>query len=88
MNIALILFLVLVNGYAFILMGEDKRRAKAHKWRISEAHLWSAAVLFGAVGSFLGMYYFRHKTKHTAFRIGLPVLMVLQVMALGYVSMN
>ncbi|MCY7433698.1 DUF1294 domain-containing protein, partial [Bacillus safensis] len=47
----------LVNGYGFFLMGEDKRRAKAHKWRISEAHLWSAAVLFGAAGSYLGMQY-------------------------------
>lgn len=32
------------------LMGEDKRRAKAHKWRISEAHLWSAAVLLALPG--------------------------------------
>ncbi|MBR3207536.1 MAG: DUF1294 domain-containing protein, partial [Bacillus sp. (in: Bacteria)] len=41
MNIALIVLLILVNVYGFCLMGEDKRRAKAHKWRISEAHLWS-----------------------------------------------
>ncbi|MFB8735394.1 DUF1294 domain-containing protein [Bacillus sp. SL00103] len=47
MNIALIVPLILVNGYGFFLMGEDKRRAKAHKWRISEAHLWSVRAFRG-----------------------------------------
>ncbi|MGG5830661.1 DUF1294 domain-containing protein [Bacillus pumilus] len=78
--------LILVNGYGFFLMGEDKRRAKAHKWRISEAHLWSAAVLFGAAGSYLGMQYFRHKTKHPAFQIGMPVLIMVQLIILGYIK--
>ena len=86
MNIALIVLLISVNVYGFCLMGEDKRRAKAHKWRISEAHLWSAAVLFGAAGSFLGMQYFRHKTKHPAFQIGMPVLIILQLILLGYIQ--
>ncbi|PRR93468.1 MULTISPECIES: DUF1294 domain-containing protein [unclassified Bacillus (in: firmicutes)] len=86
MNIALILLLILVNGYGFFLMGEDKRRAKAHKWRISEAHLWSLAVLFGAAGSYLGMQYFRHKTKHPSFQIGMPVLIMVQLIILGYIE--
>ncbi|ALM28380.1 DUF1294 domain-containing protein [Bacillus altitudinis MN12] len=87
MNIALIVLLILVNVYGFCLMGEDKRRAKAHKWRISEAHLWSIAVLFGAAGSFLGMQYFRHKTKHPAFQMGMPALIVVQLVILGYINL-
>ncbi|WMT30223.1 DUF1294 domain-containing protein [Bacillus aerius] len=86
MNIAMSVLLILVNVYGFCLMGEDKRRAKTHKWRISEAHLWSAAVLFGALGSFLGMQYFRHKTKHPAFQIGMPALIVGQLIILGYIN--
>uniref|UniRef100_UPI003EB6B86B DUF1294 domain-containing protein n=1 Tax=Bacillus maqinnsis TaxID=3229854 RepID=UPI003EB6B86B len=88
MNIGMILLLMIVNGYSFFLMGEDKRRAKAHKWRISEAHLWCAALLFGAAGSFLGMQYFRHKTKHAAFQIGIPALIVLQSILLGYLYLS
>ncbi|MGE6628936.1 DUF1294 domain-containing protein [Bacillus sp. NPDC077027] len=80
-----LLFLIIVNGYAFYLMGEDKKRAKKHKWRISEAHLWLSALVFGALGSFLGMQFFRHKTKHTFFRIGMPFLVFIQMLLLGYV---
>ncbi|MFS0654628.1 DUF1294 domain-containing protein [Bacillus sp. 179-C3.3 HS] len=88
MNIGLIVLLVIVNGYGFYLMGEDKRRAKAKKWRISEAQLWSVAFLFGAAGSLIGMQYYRHKTKHASFQFGMPALIVLQVFAVAYLFMN
>ena len=74
----LLVYLLLVNFIAFVLMGLDKRRAKRDKWRISEKALFLPAVLGGRVGAIAGMHVFRHKTKHWYFRYGLPALLVLQ----------
>ena len=74
----LLVYLLLVNFIAFVLMGLDKRRAKRDKWRISEKALFLPAVLGGSVGAIAGMHVFRHKTKHWYFRYGLPALLVLQ----------
>ena len=42
------------------------------------------AALFGAFGGTLGMFAFRHKTKHWYFRIFFPLLMLLQAGVIGY----
>ena len=75
----LLVYLLLVNFIAFVLMGLDKRRAKRDKWRISEKALFLPAVLGGSVGAIAGMHVFRHKTKHWYVRYGLPALLALQV---------
>ena len=59
---------------AFALMGIDKAKAKRHKQRIPEKMLFLSAILGGSVGSL-----FRHKTKHWSFRIGMPVILLVQV---------
>ncbi|MBE5804206.1 MAG: DUF1294 domain-containing protein [Clostridiales bacterium] len=68
-----------MNVIAFALMGLDKKRAKAGQWRIKEATLFLAAGLFGALGGTLGMFTFRHKTKHWYFKLGFPALLAVQV---------
>ena len=68
-----------MNLYAFIVYGLDKRYAKKKQWRIPEAHLILAAALFGALGAFLGMRLFRHKTKHKKFTITVPLFLILQI---------
>lgn len=75
----LFLYLILLNLLGFILMGMDKRRAIRHAWRIPEAHLFGCAILGGSVGSILGMYTFRHKTKHWYFVFGMPAILLIQV---------
>ena len=80
----LLLYLALVNLWAFCAMGMDKRRAKKDAWRLSEKALFLPAVLFGALGGTLGMKVFHHKTKHWYFRFGFPLLLVLQLAALGW----
>ena len=59
----------------------DKRKARKKLWRIPEATLLLVAVFGGSIGSLLGMYMFRHKTKHLKFTVGIPVILVLQVIA-------
>ncbi|AJD91719.1 hypothetical protein JMA_24020 [Jeotgalibacillus malaysiensis] len=61
----------------FISMKVDKKRARNDEYRISEKTLWTIALLGGALGSWVGMNFFRHKTKHFSFRVGMPVLVIL-----------
>ena len=72
-------YLLVINIVAFVLMYEDKRRARKKLWRISERTLFTAALLGGSIGGLCGMYFFRHKTKHWYFRIGFPVILCAQI---------
>ena len=79
-----ILYLLLINLAGFLSMGIDKRKAQKQKWRIPEKVLFLFAILGGSTGSLLGMYTFRHKTKHRQFVIGIPVILVLQLLLAGF----
>lgn len=75
----LLWYLLIINAAGFVLMLADKLKAKRNLWRIPEATLMGVAVLGGSIGSLMGMYTFRHKTKHPKFTIGIPVILALQV---------
>ncbi len=77
----LLIYLAAVNLFGLIIMGVDKSRAKRRKWRIPEATLFLVAIIGGSIGSIAGMYLFRHKTKHWYFVVGMPVILVLQIIA-------
>ena len=77
----LLVYLLLVNAAGFLLMLVDKIKAKRNLWRISEATLISVAAIGGSIGAIAGMNLFRHKTKHAKFYIGLPVILVIQIVA-------
>lgn len=70
----LIVWLLLINLIAFIVMDTDKHRARKRMRRIPEARLLLLAVIGGSVGAICGMLVFRHKTRHAAFFIGLPLI--------------
>lgn len=73
-------YLLFMNLTGFVLMGADKHKAKKGAWRISERTLFLTAILGGSIGSILGMYIFRHKTRHKKFVIGMPAVMLVQIM--------
>lgn len=77
----LLLYLLIINAVGFLLMLADKFKAKRNLWRIPEATLMGVAAIGGSVGSLLGMYAFRHKTRHLKFTIGIPVILAVQIMA-------
>lgn len=81
MNLKLILlyYLIFINLTGFAVFGIDKRRAIRNKWRIRESVLYIIALLGGGVGCLLGMYCFRHKTKHRSFSIGIPAILLLEL---------
>ena len=81
-RIIIAIYLGIVNIIGFILMGVDKSKAKRRKWRIPEATLFLVAAIGGSVGSIIGMYTFRHKTKHWYFVVRMPVILLIQVVVL------
>lgn len=75
----IMIYLLVINAIGFLLMGEDKRRAKKHLWRISEKTLFLCSILGGSIGTWAGMYAFRHKTRHWYFVVGMPLILVVQI---------
>ena len=76
----ILIYLAVVNLVGFCIMGIDKLKAKRHAWRIPEAALFAVAIFGGSIGSIIGMYTFRHKTKHMSFVVGMPVILGIQVL--------
>ena len=81
----LLVYLAAVNLLAFSLFGIDKSRARRHAWRIPEATLFLFVLLFGALGGWLGMRLFHHKTLHPLFKWGVPAVLIGQLVLLGYI---
>lgn len=75
----LLIYLLIVNAVAFLLMLVDKQKAKRKLWRIPEATLLLSAAIGGSIGSLAGMYTFRHKTKHLKFTLGVPAILIAQI---------
>lgn len=74
-----LLYLILINAASFLLMLADKLKAKRGAWRIPEKTLLGVAAVGGSIGTLAGMYTFRHKTKHIKFTLGIPVILMVQV---------
>ena len=77
LQIAFYTFLFVINVIAFGLYAIDKQRAHYGLWRIPEAVLLGLAVIGGAYGAGAGMLLFRHKTRHTAFLLTVPLFFVI-----------
>lgn len=71
-------YLIGINVLTFLLYGIDKWKAQKGKWRIPEETLIWLAIVGGIIGAILGMYLFRHKTKHRKFTLGIPVIILAQ----------
>ncbi|WP_249870909.1 DUF1294 domain-containing protein [Oceanobacillus saliphilus] len=82
---SIILYFIGVNIVGFVLMYIDKQKAIKQKYRIPERTFWALAVLGSSIGTYIGMNTFRHKTKHTSFVIGMPLLIVVNIVSLFYI---
>lgn len=70
-------YLLLMNIVGLYVMYSDKRRAIKHRFRIPERTLFIVSLFGGSIGTWAGMYLFRHKTKHWYFVVGMPLIMIL-----------
>ena len=75
----LLSYFIAINLIGFALMGIDKYKARKRAFRIPEATLFTIAVIGGSIGSILGMYAFRHKTRHRSFVYGMPLILIIQI---------
>lgn len=74
-----IYFVLIWNIAVFFLYTYDKLQAKRSGYRISEKNLLISAFLLGAFGAMMAMLLFRHKTKKTIFRIGIPLMIPVNI---------
>lgn len=75
-----IVYFVIINILSFSLMGIDKYKAIANKWRISEYTLFGISLLGGSLGTLFGMIAFHHKTKKNSFRILIPIFLIINIL--------
>lgn len=80
----ILIYLLIINALSLVLMLADKRKAQQNLWRIPEKTLFTAAFFGGSIGCILGMYLFRHKTKHWYFILGMPAILILQITLVCY----
>lgn len=78
------IYLLVLNGIGFMIMGIDKQKARKKRWRIPEKTFFIVSLLGGSAGTWAGMYAFRHKTRHWYFVIGIPLILLLQIVGVGY----
>ena len=80
----LAIWLVMINLVTFFVFGLDKWKAKRKVKkesirRVPEKTLFLLAIFGGSIGALLGMKVWHHKTLHRSFRIGIPAILVLQI---------
>lgn len=73
------IYFTVINVVTFFLYGLDKWKAKRNAWRISEKMLLLAAFAGGSIGALTGMFFFHHKTRHTSFRVLVPLFLLIHV---------
>ena len=78
----LFVYLAAVNVLLFAVMGADKRRARRRMRRVPERTLFVLCLMGGGAGGVLGMWAFRHKTRHWKFVVGFPLILAAEAAAL------
>lgn len=78
--------MAVINVITFAVFGIDKLKAVKNRWRVPEKILFLLALLGGSLGAIIGMYSFRHKTKKIAFRIGIPAILIVQIIFIYFMN--
>lgn len=82
----ILIYFLVMNIITFLLMGYDKHEAKVNQWRISEKALFLFCLFGGSIGGICGMYAFRHKTQNWYFKIGFPLILIIQIGIIIYMN--
>lgn len=81
-----IIYLIIINIITFITYGIDKAKARKGAWRIPEKTLIGLAVAGGSIGALAGMSFFHHKTRKPLFKIGIPVILIIEAAAAAWLQ--
>ena len=82
------IYLFIINAAGFLVMTADKLFARSKSWRVPESTLLGVAAIGGSIGIWASMYIVRHKTKHIKFVIGVPAILVLQLILVLYLLLR
>ena len=72
-------YLLLINLFSLFVMGLDKLKAIKKQYRISELSFFLLAIILVSFGIILGMLLFHHKTKKVQFVLGIPLIILIQL---------
>lgn len=78
----MIYYLVIINIIGIFIMYIDKKKAIKKLYRIPEKNLFFICMIGGSLGIIIGMYKFRHKTKHKKFIYGVPLLLIINILTI------
>lgn len=78
----LLIYLGLINMISFLAFGFDKYKANRDKRRLKNGLLLGLSFIGGAIGGLIGMKVFRHKIKKAYYKMGLPLMILMQVLIL------
>ena len=82
--LGLVIYFFIINLFAIFLMKYDKVKAINNQYRVNEKTLFLIALILGGIGIYLGMYLFRHNTKHVKFTVGIPLIIILNILTIYY----
>ena len=78
----LFIYFIFINMITFIIFTLDKIKVIYHKWRFKVGTLLILCFLGGSLGGLLSMYLFKHKTKKNYFTIGIPLIIIIEILIL------
>lgn len=80
----LLIYFGVINFITFIVFAIDKVNAQEHRSRIKIVTLLGLSFIGGSIGALLAIYLLHHKTKKDYFTVGIPIIMIMQVIVLFY----
>ena len=83
-------YIAVISLVSVIVCIYDKKISKKNKveLRIPERNLLILSALGGSVAMFVTMLLIRHKTKHVKFMLGIPVIIILQAVAVARIVLR
>ena len=81
-------FIIVVNLFSVIVCVIDKHKSKTGGWRINEKTLFILTFMGGGIGMYIAMKLIRHKTKHKRFMIGIPIIIIIQLVLIWLICKN
>ena len=79
----LLIYIIIINAASLVIMLVDKHNAIHKLRRIPERGLMTLGIIGGSIGCLMGMYLFHHKTRKRKFTLGLPLILLIQLLLLG-----
>ena len=87
-KIILLAYLLLINIITYFTYAADKTKARQNKWRIPERTLILLALLGGSPAAPLAMKHCHHKTRHLKFKLGIPIILIIQIIITFFLYPN